>query len=115
MKLEIKTAHPSVEALDELMTHNEWEALAALSSEGVATRMPDEDMIERLRARGLVGLGGHLTAAAYALLFRWLRQNRCSTKLLKKLRQTPDERRHFYRMNLLLLHGAPTPQQHPPS
>jgi len=115
MKLEIKTVHPSVEALYELMTNDEWEALAALSSEGIATRMPDEDTLQRLRDRGLLGLGGHLTAAAYALLFRWLRQNRHSTKLLKRLRQTPDERRHYYRMNLLLLHGGPTRPQHPTS
>jgi len=75
MKGILQATHPSSDQLYDLLTREEWEALAVFSSEGVITRLPDAITKERLLRLGLTGHGERPTAAGYALLLTWLRRN----------------------------------------
>ncbi len=68
MKGILQATHPSSDQLYDLLTREEWEALAVFSSEGVITRLPDAITKERLLRLGLTGHGERPTAAGYALL-----------------------------------------------
>lgn len=107
----IMPSHPSVSALYDALLREDWEALAVLASEGVATHAPSVVTMARLTGFGIIS-DGLLTATGYALLLAWHRRHLRMT-WSERWKATPDAIAHFNRMRLLLDDAAGLDVEHP--
>lgn len=99
----INATHPSVSALYDTLTPNDWEGLAVLASVGVITRPPGDATLRRLEGFGATA-GGVVTAAGYALLLAWHRRH--PRRPWWRDWRRWENRRHEVRMRLLIDAGS---------